>query len=64
VSEFDDDDVVGLDSVNNIGEATLNGVGARAATTDGLVDNSCGQRVREVSAPAWFLSDAIVVLQS
>lgn len=64
MSELDDDDVVGLDSVDNVGEAAFDGVGARAATADSLVDDSRSQRVREVSSPACPLSDAIVILQS
>lgn len=60
--KLDDDDVVGLDGVDNVGEATFDGVGARAAATNSLVDDSCSQRVREVSPPAYALSAVIPVL--
>jgi hypothetical protein len=42
VSEFDDDDVVGLYEVDDLVEATFAGVGARATATDGLVDDGEG----------------------
>lgn len=43
VAELNDDDVVGLNGVDNIGEAALDSVGARATATNSLVDDSCGQ---------------------
>lgn len=39
MTKFNHDDVVGLDSINDVGEASLDGVRTRAAATDGLVDN-------------------------
>ena len=43
MAKLDNDDVVGFDCVDDVGEAALDGVGARAAAADGLVDNGCGQ---------------------
>lgn len=43
MAEFDDNDVVGFDGVDNVGEAAFDCVGARAAAADGFVDDRCAQ---------------------
>ena len=58
MSKLDDDNVVGLNGVDNVGETSLNSVGARAAATDGLVDNRKRQRVREINTPPCCVLDA------
>jgi len=42
VAELDDDDVVGFDRVDDVGESPFDGVGARAAASDGFVDYGKG----------------------
>jgi hypothetical protein len=54
VSEFHDDDIVGLYEVDNLVEAAFDGVGARTAAANGFVDDGQGERVGEEDAPAWF----------
>lgn len=39
MSKFDNDDVIGLDCVDDVRKASFDGIRARAAATDGLVDN-------------------------
>lgn len=42
VAELDDDNIVRLDSVDDVVEAAFDGVGAGATATDSSVDDSCG----------------------
>ena len=56
VSEFDDDDVVGLDGFDDGVEAAFDCEGARGAAAEGLVAYGEGERVGEVVAPA-LISD-------
>jgi hypothetical protein len=55
VTELDDDDVVGLYQFDDLVEAALTRVGARAAAANGLVDDGDRERVREGNAPACFI---------
>lgn len=43
MAELDDDNVVGLDGVDNVGEASLDRVRAGAAATNGFIDDSSAQ---------------------
>jgi hypothetical protein len=40
MAELDDDNVVGLDGIDDVGEASLDCVRARAAATNGFIDDS------------------------
>jgi hypothetical protein len=53
VPEFDDDDVVGLDGVDDGLEAAFDCEGAGGAAAEGLVAYGEGEGVGEVVAPAW-----------
>jgi len=53
VAEFNDDDVVGLDQLDDFVKAVFDGEGAGAAAADGLVDHGEGDGVGEVNAPAF-----------
>lgn len=52
VPELDDDDVVGLDRLDDVVEAAFDGEGARAAAANGFVDDGKRDGEGEVDAPA------------
>jgi hypothetical protein len=57
MAKFDDDNVVGLDELDDFVEAILDGEGAGTAAADGFVDDGEGDGEGEVDTPAYFQRD-------